>query len=115
MHGSISCLIAFNLFDLSHRTRYLLNTTTKQQKKSFFAQVLAKDVEGTPLQQKKIRQISFGSISASTREKSRAGKEAEMQPAAPVEPGKQKGTLRFRCLKGLSGVSLMQNHHCGRT
>lgn len=67
MHGSISHLIAISLFGLSHRTKFLLNTITKQQNKSCFAQVLAKAVEETPLQKERITQITFGSISASTR------------------------------------------------
>lgn len=33
-----------------------------------------------------------------------AGKDIEIQPAAQVEPGKQKGTCRIKCLKGLGGV-----------
>lgn len=67
VHGSISHLIAISLFGLSHRTKFLLNTITKQQNKSCFAQVLAKAVEETPLQKERITQITFGSISASTR------------------------------------------------
>lgn len=70
MHRSISHLIAISLFGLSHRTMFLLNTITKQQNKSCFAQVLAKAVEDTPLQKERITQITFGSISASTRGRS---------------------------------------------
>lgn len=69
-YGSISCLIAINFFGLSHRTSFLLNTTTKQQNKSCFAQVLAKAVEGTPPQKESIMQIGFGSISGRIRGRS---------------------------------------------
>lgn len=93
MCGSISHLIALDLFGLSHRTRLLLNTTTKQQNKSCFAKVLAKAVEGTPLQRERIRQTCKHQRKKFSRpEKIQAGKETEIQPAAQVEPGKEKGT-----------------------
>lgn len=103
MCGSISHLIALNLFSLSHRTRFLLNTTSKQQNKSCFAKVPSKAVEGTPLQKERIRQTSFGSISASTRESFQDKKKYRLRKRLKSSQ-KQKWNLRNRKVRSDSGI-----------
>lgn len=128
MCGSISHLIVFDLFGLSHRTRFLLKTTTKQQNKSCFAKVVAKAVEGTPFQRERIRQTCFGSISASSRERSFQDQK-KYRLGKRLKPSQQhKWSLRNRKAHSHSGIwrasvefiskkfsEQMQNQHCGRT
>lgn len=98
----------FNLFGLSHRTMFLLQTVAGEQKKVALCPVLADAVE--PPEGTEITHRFWQHLGKHQREKVlktravQAGKETELQPAPQGEPGKQKSMHRIGSLKGQTEI-----------